>query len=123
MKRSSPFRLLLWAVLLVAGFLAGTAWNTKVNRDAAPQDMTEENPYDTSEGAQATAINNKVGMPPGLTDTEKATIRLFENSAPSVAFITTSALRQDFWTRNVMEIPQGSGSGFVWDKQIGRAHV
>jgi S1-C subfamily serine protease len=117
MKRSSPFRLLLWAVLLVAGFLAGTAWNTKVNRDAVPQDMADENPYDTSEGVQATAINNKVGMPPGLTDSEKATIRLFENSAPSVAFITTSALRQDFWTRNVMEIPQGSGSGFVWDKQ------
>ncbi len=117
MKNSSPFRLLLWAILLVAGFLAGTAWNTKMNRDAAPQDMADENPRNLTESAQATSVNNKVDMPPGLTETERATIRLFESLAPSVAFITTSALRQDFWTRNVMEIPQGSGSGFVWDKQ------
>lgn len=117
MKSSSPFRLLLWAILLVAGFLAGTAWNTKINRDAGPQDIADENPHNFTQSAQATSVNNKVDLPPGLTETERSTIRLFENSAPSVAFITTSALRQDFWTRNVMEIPQGSGSGFVWDKQ------
>jgi S1-C subfamily serine protease len=34
-----------------------------------------------------------------------------------VAYINTSQLRQDFWTSNVMEIPQGSGSGFVWDSK------
>ena len=56
-------------------------------------------------------------MPPGLTGQEKATIHLFENAAPSVAYITTSTLQRDFWTRNVMEIPSGSGSGFVWDKK------
>ncbi|MEZ4962828.1 MAG: trypsin-like peptidase domain-containing protein [Saprospiraceae bacterium] len=116
MKNSSPFRLLLWAVLLVAGFMAGTAWNTKMQRDIAPQINAEENPNNTQEAAQPTPVNNKTPMPPGLMDSEKATIRLFENSAPSVAYITTSALRQDFWTRNVMEIPQGSGSGFVWDR-------
>ncbi|MFZ1703976.1 MAG: trypsin-like peptidase domain-containing protein [Saprospiraceae bacterium] len=51
-----------------------------------------------------------------LTNSEEATIKLFESSAPSVCFITTSTLREDFWNRNVMEIPSGTGSGFIWDK-------
>jgi S1-C subfamily serine protease len=48
---------------------------------------------------------------------ENLTIRLFENSAPSVTFITTTALQRDFWTRNVTEIPGGTGSGFIWDEE------
>ncbi|MBK8623512.1 MAG: trypsin-like peptidase domain-containing protein [Saprospiraceae bacterium] len=51
-----------------------------------------------------------------MTNTEEATIRLFEVAAPSVCFITTSTVREDFWSRNVMEIPSGTGSGFIWDK-------
>ena len=50
-----------------------------------------------------------------VTSEEEATINLFEESAPSVAFITTSTLRRDYWTRDVTEIPAGSGSAFVWD--------
>jgi S1-C subfamily serine protease len=121
MKKSSPFRILLWAVLLVAGFLAGTAWKDKFQSPPLPQDSAEETPYDTGgeekRPAATGSASGKAALPAGLTDTEKATIRLFENSAPSVAYITTSRLRQDFWTRNVMEIPQGSGSGFVWDRE------
>src|SRR5690606_30334092 len=52
-----------------------------------------------------------------LTNSEEATIQLFEESAPSVCFITTSTLRQDYWNRNVLEIPSGTGSGFIWDDQ------
>ena len=48
---------------------------------------------------------------------EEATIKLFEESAPSVVFITTSTVRQDYWSRNVTEIPAGNGSGFIWDKE------
>ena len=48
---------------------------------------------------------------------EEATIKLFEESAPSVVFITTSTVRQDYWSRNVTEIPAGNGSGFIWDRE------
>jgi S1-C subfamily serine protease len=34
-----------------------------------------------------------------------------------VAYITTSQYQRSYWSRNVTEIPSGSGSGFVWDKQ------
>jgi len=48
---------------------------------------------------------------------EALTIELFENAAPSVTFITTIAEQQNLWTRNVTEIPGGTGSGFIWDKE------
>ncbi len=57
---------------------------------------------------------------PFLDDEEQKTIRLFETAAPSVAFITTRVQQIDFWTRNVFEVPKGTGSGFLWDD---RGHV
>jgi S1-C subfamily serine protease len=50
-----------------------------------------------------------------LAEDEKGTIALFREASPSVVYITTLARRIDFWTRNVVEIPQGTGSGFIWD--------
>jgi S1-C subfamily serine protease len=57
---------------------------------------------------------------PSLDDDEQKNIRLFETAAPSVAFITTRVVEMDFWTRNVFEVPKGTGSGFLWDD---RGHV
>lgn len=51
-----------------------------------------------------------------IFDTERATIALFEEATPSVVFITSVSLQRDYYTRNIYEIPQGSGSGFIWDK-------
>jgi S1-C subfamily serine protease len=111
MKSTSILRFLLFAGLLIGGFFIGTAWNTRHNLNTAPQTSADE------EGTPRNVGNEDDPMTtPGLNEGERATIRLFENAAPSVAFITTSQLRQDYWTRNVMEVPQGSGSGFVWDK-------
>ena len=50
-----------------------------------------------------------------LAADEASTIELFERTAPSVVFITNLAVRRDWLGLNVMEIPQGTGSGFVWD--------
>lgn len=50
-----------------------------------------------------------------LSDDEKTTIQIFQNAAPSVVFITSLEYRSDVFGTNVMEIPAGTGSGFVWD--------
>ncbi len=50
-----------------------------------------------------------------ISTAEEATIHLFEVSAPSVVYITTTAQQQNYWSRNVYEIPAGTGSGFIWD--------
>ena len=62
------------------------------------------------------AVDPRPVTPAGdLAGDEKATIDLFKEAGPSVVNITTLTARLDLWTRNVEEIPQGSGSGFIWD--------
>jgi S1-C subfamily serine protease len=51
-----------------------------------------------------------------LAADERSTIELFERARDSVVFISTSRQVQDFWTRNVFSVRQGSGSGFIWDE-------
>ena len=48
---------------------------------------------------------------------EKSTIALFHKAAASVVYITTRTQQVDAFTRNVFEVPQGTGSGFVWDDE------
>ncbi|KAL4376032.1 hypothetical protein GQ457_02G020260 [Hibiscus cannabinus] len=57
-----------------------------------------------------------VTTPRKLQTDELATVRLFQENTPSVVYITNLAVRQDVFTLDVLEVPQGSGSGFVWDK-------
>jgi len=51
---------------------------------------------------------------------ERDTITVFDTASRSVVYITTSTLRRDYWSLNLFEVPQGSGSGFVWDS---RGHI
>src|SRR5687767_8352520 len=52
-----------------------------------------------------------------LTTEEKSNISIFESSKASVVFISTRERVMDFWTRNVMTVPRGTGSGFIWDEE------
>ncbi|MEE9148624.1 MAG: trypsin-like peptidase domain-containing protein [Candidatus Tectomicrobia bacterium] len=52
-----------------------------------------------------------------LAADEQATVKLFRQASLSVVYITTVALRRDFFNLNLSEIPQGSGSGFIWDQE------
>ncbi|HEV3008854.1 MAG TPA: trypsin-like peptidase domain-containing protein [Burkholderiales bacterium] len=61
------------------------------------------------------AVPRVVAARGDLAADEKATIELFESAKGSVVFITTTQLVRDFWSRNVLQIPRGAGSGFVWD--------
>lgn len=51
----------------------------------------------------------------GLADDEHSTIELFSNASPSVVHVTSLKLRRSRLSLNVDEIPQGTGSGFIWD--------
>ena len=50
-----------------------------------------------------------------LAQDEQNTIELFKTVSPSVVYITTIALRRNLFSLNAVEIPQGTGSGFIWD--------
>ena len=50
------------------------------------------------------------------TEDEANNIEIFKKASPSVVYVTNKAVRQDFFSFNVQEIPQGTGTGFIWDK-------
>ncbi len=50
-----------------------------------------------------------------LSSEEKATIELFQRCSPSVVYVTTLGRRGFLF--DVMEVPQGTGSGFIWDAE------
>lgn len=119
--KSTVTRIIIGILLVIGGFLAGTAWNLM-------QRATPVNSDDQESGSQAIEVNLRTDEKPDdamntslideqLNPQEVHTIRLFENASPSVCFITTSTVRRDIWTRNTMEIPSGTGSGFVWSTQ------
>ncbi|WP_197047064.1 S1C family serine protease [Paucibacter sp. KBW04] len=50
-----------------------------------------------------------------LEPAEQTHIRVFKKVSPSVVHITTLARSRDFFSMNITEQPQGTGSGFIWD--------
>lgn len=106
---------------LVAGIFLGPSF---MSIDQSPSDQDQvviDNPAETnigeSNGSRQSNSSGKRAIAPQTTTTtqEQATISLFESTSPSVVFITTSNNYRSRWSKNVNEIPQGSGSGFMWD--------
>ncbi len=55
-----------------------------------------------------------------LAADELANIDLFRRTSPSVVHITSLTARRDLFSLNVQQVPQGTGTGFVWD---GNGHI
>jgi S1-C subfamily serine protease len=53
------------------------------------------------------------------TEDEANTTEVFQRASPAVVFVTSSELRRQRFSRNIMEIPRGAGSGFIWDAAAG----
>jgi S1-C subfamily serine protease len=111
MRRARP----LFFLSLLVGVGIGLLIPLGIQRVLSSGETTEGPPPEA-----APAPTRATAAAPFLEDDEKKTIELFETSAPSVAFITTRIQQIDLWTRNVFEVPQGTGSGFLWD---GEGHV
>lgn len=104
-------RILIIIALMAVAFFAGAAWKGA--------DTTEQRVNDPQTDQQFVAVSDvrETAPPKELLPLESATINLFKGTAPSVVYITTLNLRSNSWSRNVLEIPSGSGSGFVWNDQ------
>lgn len=85
----APWRAALAALLCLAGIATGGASGAQ---------MAEPRPI-APRGA--------------LSAEEQRIVSLFENAAPSVAYITTEVVQTNIWLEQVQST--GAGSGFVWD--------
>ena len=111
---SSFSRIMLAAGIAGLGFLAG------ISCPRIPEEGTALAQDERGAAAQPAAAQQ--GRPaavprPELAEEERATISLFERASPSVVYVTSLARQRDFFSMNVQEIPRGSGSGFIWDRQ------
>ena len=92
-----------WTILVLLAVIATLLWRQNDGRHAAAPPA----PVPVTPRAD-------------LAEAEKTTVELFRRSAPSVVHIMTRRVERDFFSLDLMEIPEGSGSGFLWDD---RGHV
>jgi S1-C subfamily serine protease len=97
----SPRRSTFWLLLALLALLAAMLWRfwpqgaVGVDADAEPRAVTPRG---------------------NLAEEEKTTIAIFRQASPSVVHITTLAQRRDFFSLDVLQIPQGTGTGILWDQ-------
>jgi protease Do-like 1, chloroplastic len=61
-------------------------------------------------------VTPRIVTPRGeLAAQEKSIINLFKQASPSVVHITAITVQRDFFSLNLYQIPEGTGSGFTWD--------
>jgi S1-C subfamily serine protease len=100
-RESGLTKVLALLLLLVAGALVFTVIHDR--RDAQHFTSYEPRPI-------AQRPDDKLGAD------EQATIDVFSKFSRSVVHVTSLATRRNQMTLDVTEIPQGVGSGFVWDQ-------
>jgi S1-C subfamily serine protease len=91
-----PSHALLRTVLIAAGALLAmpACVESRTNAPAPPRAVAPRGPL----GAD-----------------ELANVELFKKASPSVVHITTLETQRDMFSMNVMQVPRGTGTGFVWD--------
>ena len=67
--------------------------------------------------ATAATVDAAAPAVKALRSSEEATIALFQGATSSVVYIDTFIEQRDAFSTNVMEVPSGTGSGFVWDHE------
>ena len=92
------------ALLLVVVIVALALWYLEPWRD-----RPQPGPFPDAIPRAVTARGN-------LSEDEQNNIAVFKAASPSVVHITTTALQRDFFSRDILQVPRGTGSGFLWDE-------
>ena len=101
--------LLVYVLLLAAGLvLIWKFWPSLEHAIGLGQHET---------GGDATAAPRPIAPPGALRADEQANIDLYNRSKESVVNVTSSKLFGSRISLKPMEVPQGTGTGFVWDEK------
>ncbi|NJC25650.1 S1C family serine protease [Neolewinella antarctica] len=109
--------LIIFLSFLAGGYLfPGGFFSNNLKNGATEMNVRNVTADLFSDQATLPKTTRPVGNTIAYTDQELHTINLFESASPGVCYITTKTRQRSFWNRDVTEVPSGSGSGFVWDK-------
>jgi S1-C subfamily serine protease len=104
--------LILAGVIFAIGFAVGRAGPV----ERALRQETTESPAALPPGMVAVPAATLAPLPEGVSEEERRDVEVFRRARASVVFITSLALRRSPLSFDVQQIPQGAGSGFVWDQ-------
>jgi S1-C subfamily serine protease len=109
---------LLLVTLLAACTAAADAPGTRIPvapdaPDPVPPTATADAPAPAADLTTTAAVAPP--SPHARIEDEQNTIDVFRAAAPATVFVTQTQVVVDYWNRRTMEVPAGSGSGFVWD--------
>ncbi len=66
-------------------------------------------------GTTPDAVPRAVTARGTLAEDEQNNISVFKTVSPSVVHITTIGLQRNFFSPDIMQVPRGTGTGFMWD--------
>jgi S1-C subfamily serine protease len=104
-RPASPWLTPLLTVLVLCSlvFLGTRLWNVyKDHREAESRNIY--------------GVPREVKARGDLAEIEKTNIAIYKNAKPSVVHITSLTVQRDEWNFSTQEVPEGTGSGFIWDK-------
>jgi S1-C subfamily serine protease len=95
----------IFFVLLIAALIWFAPWKAAVGPSSQPA---------------ADAVPRPVEARGSLAEDEQNNIAVFKAVSPSAVHITTLETARSFLSLDVMQVPRGTGTGFIWDD---RGHV
>jgi S1-C subfamily serine protease len=101
-RSRNSLTVLLWPLLAVLAILTVLLWMNRpgsfsaLNPNAKPRPAADRGPLD---------------------EEEQTIIDLYKRVRPSVVHVTRLSVQRSFRTLNLEEIPEGTGSGFIWDDE------
>jgi S1-C subfamily serine protease len=98
-QRGAAGALLVIVVIVAAALWYFEPWN----------DRPRPGPFPDAVPRAVTARGN-------LSEDEQNNIAVFKAASPAVVHITTTALQRDFFSRDILQVPRGTGTGFMWDE-------
>src|SRR2546423_4625032 len=109
--------LLLLLPILLVGFVVGQLAPAVIAHPGGGAAPGVQRPLAAQVAASTGNAPQLPPIPKGLSPEEQRDIAIFRRASRSVVYITSLALRRDLFTFDVMQIPQGAGSGLLWDAQ------
>ena len=96
-----------WLILVIL-IVAGVIWLEPWKQATSPSSTS-------SPGSGPAPAPRQVEARGSLAEDEQNNISVFKAVSPSVVHITTVELARNFLSLDAMQIPRGTGSGFIWD--------
>lgn len=94
-----------WLMVILLLLVVGIFWRSRGGKLGGEPELLDPHAQPRSVAARG-----------DLAEDERSTITLFRQVSPAVVHVANLAVRRDVFRLNILEIPQGTGSGIIWDE-------